>query len=343
MLCPVSYAICGRVIDVENTQREAQQALEQAVDASALQAWRVQFLGKSGRVTALMQSLKQLPVAERPAFGQQVNRLKQQLEKSFERQAQSLQARRWDEQMQKESCDLSLPGPERSLGQKHLVTQVMDEIVGILLRLGYSVAEGPLIESRWYNFEALNIPAHHPSVDMHDTFYVDDTHVLRTHTSPVQVRVLEQHTPPLRILSPGEVFRCDADASHAPSFHQIEGFLVDRKVSFAHLKGTINFFVQEFFGKNIKTRFRPSYFPFTEPSAEMDCQCPTCRGKGCSLCKQAGWIEIGGSGLVHPRVFELAKLDSSWQGFAFGFGIERMAMVKYGVRDIRWFTHNWVD
>ena len=327
---------------IEEVRREAQQALDKAGDSAALQAWRVQFLGKSGRVTALMQEIKNLSPEERPQFGQQLNQLKQLLEQAYTQQSEHLQRQAMDDQMRREVYDLSLPGPAHRVGKKHLVAQVMDEIVGILSRLGYSVADGPLIESRWYNFEALNIPPDHPSVDMHDTFYVDDTYVLRTHTSPVQVRVLEQHTPPLRILSPGEVFRCDADGSHAPSFHQIEGFLVDREISFAHLKGTINFFVQEFFGKNIKTRFRPSYFPFTEPSAEMDCQCPPCKGKGCGLCKQTGWIEIGGSGLVHPRVFELAKLAPSWQGLAFGFGIERMAMVKYGVHDIRWFTTNQV-
>ncbi len=218
---------------------------------------------------------------------------------------------------------------------------VINEITDILARIGYSVRTGPFIEKDWFNFEALNIPADHPARDEQDTFYVDDGHVLRTHTSPVQIHTMMDEKPPIRVVAPGSVFRCDNDISHSPNFHQIEALLVDRKVSMANLKGTISFFVKEFFGKDIKTRFRPSFFPFTEPSAEVDCSCPICKGKGCRMCKGSGWIEIGGSGLVNPKVFEQVGLDpKEWQGFAFGFGIERMAIIKYGIEDIRLFSEN---
>ena len=216
-----------------------------------------------------------------------------------------------------------------------------------MARLGYSLRTGPLIEKDYYNFEALNIPPNHPARDMQDTFFVDETHVLRTHTSPIQIHSLENEKPPLRIIGTGPVFRCDSDISHLPNFHQIEGMCVDEKVSMSDLKGTISFFVNEFFGAGLKTRFRPSFFPFTEPSAEVDCSCPICKGTGslsgkaCSLCKQSGWIEIGGCGLINPKVFEHAKVEyPKWQGFAFGFGVERMAIIKYGVDDIRHFPAN---
>ena len=237
--------------------------------------------------------------------------------------------------------DLTLPGPQIPLGAKHLIPSVIDEIVDILSRIGFSVRTGPFIEDDFHNFSALNIPADHPSRDMQDTFYIDETHVLRTHTSPIQIRTMETEKPPIRILAPGGVFRHDYDASHSPHFHQIEALLIDKNVSMADLKGTISYFIKEFFGSNIKTRFRPSFFPFTEPSAEVDCSCPLCEGKGCKMCKQTGWIEIGGSGLVHPAVLKSVGIDSKeWQGFAFGFGIERMAIIKYGVNDIRLFMEN---
>ena len=227
------------------------------------------------------------------------------------------------------------------MGHEHPVHKVTHEIFSIMARLGYSLRTGPLIEKDYYNFEALNIPPNHPARDMQDTFFVDETHVLRTHTSPIQIHSLENEKPPLRIIGTGPVFRCDSDISHLPNFHQIEGMCVDEKVSMSDLKGTISFFVNEFFGKGLKTRFRPSFFPFTEPSAEVDCSCPICKGKGCSLCKQSGWIEIGGCGLINPKVFEHAKVEyPKWQGFAFGFGVERMAIIKYGIDDIRHFPKN---
>lgn len=243
--------------------------------------------------------------------------------------------------MQNEKLDLTLPIDNNPIGSEHPIYKVTNEIFGIMARLGYSLRTGPLIEKDYYNFEALNIPKNHPARDMQDTFFVDETHVLRTHTSPIQIHSLENEKPPLRVIGTGSVFRVDSDISHLPNFHQIEGMCVDEKVSMSDLKGTISFFVKEFFGPGLKTRFRPSFFPFTEPSAEVDCSCPICKGKGCSLCKQTGWIEIGGCGLINPKVFEFAKVEyPKWQGFAFGFGVERMAIIKYGVDDIRLFPQN---
>lgn len=240
-----------------------------------------------------------------------------------------------------EKMDLTIPWTGRTTGHQHPVNIVTQEIFQVMARLGYSLRTGPLIEKDYYNFEALNIPKNHPARDMQDTFFVDETHVLRTHTSPIQIHSLENEKPPLRVIGTGPVFRCDSDISHLPNFHQIEGMCVDEKVSMSDLKGTIAFFVKEFFGSDLKTRFRPSYFPFTEPSAEIDCSCPICKSKGCSLCKGSGWIEIGGCGLINPKVFQFAKIEyPKWQGFAFGFGVERMAIIKYGIDDIRHFPKN---
>jgi phenylalanyl-tRNA synthetase alpha chain len=256
------------------------------------------------------------------------------------REAQ-LQNAEIDLKLQSEALDLTLPHGERLPGTVHPINKVIDEISLILFRLGYSLRTGPLIEKDYYNFEALNIPKDHPARDMQDTFFVDETHVLRTHTSPIQIHSLESEKPPLRVVGVGAVFRCDSDISHLPHFHQIEGMCVDKNVSMADLKGTISFFVKEFFGDGLKTRFRPSFFPFTEPSAEVDCTCPICKGKGCSLCKNSGWIEIGGCGLINPKVFKMSNVNyPEWNGFAFGFGIERMAIIKYGIDDIRLFPEN---
>ena len=327
--------------EIKKIKQEALEAFSKAKDSQNLHQLKVRYLGKKGSLSALLSHVKNLPLSERPQFGIQVNEAKGSLEKAYKDRLEQLQKDEVEKSLSLEQLDMTLPGPEKDLGRPHLISCVIDEIVDTLSRLGYSVRLGPLIETNWYNFEALNIPPHHPSREMQDTFYIDEDHVLRTHTSPVQIRTLENEKPPLRVLAPGAVFRCDSDGSHSPNFHQMEGLLVDENVSFAHLKGTISFFVKEFFGKELKTRFRPSYFPFTEPSAEMDCQCPQCGGKGCGLCKQTGWIEIGGSGLVHPQVFKLVGTDpQTWQGFAFGFGIERMAMVKYGIEDIRLFSEN---
>ena len=329
---------------VQKLKQEAEEELSGAKSSKQLYDIKVKYLGKKGLISLLMREMGGLSKEERPVFGQTVNEAKQALEGLYSQQEQSLKEGEMHAKLESEALDLTLPGPATLKGSNHPVNKVINEIVSIMSRLGYSVRTGPLIEKDFYNFEALNIPADHPARDMQDTFYVDETHVLRTHTSPVQIHTLESEEPPLRILSPGSVFRCDSDVSHSPNFHQIEGLLVDKKVSMADLKGTIAFFVKEFFGKKMKIRFRPSFFPFTEPSAEVDCSCPICSGKGCRMCSQTGWVEIGGSGLINPKVLKMSGVDvDKWQGFAFGFGIERMAIIKYGISDIRLFSENHVQ
>lgn len=326
---------------LDQIKSEASSAFISAKSSKDLYDLKVKYLGKSGSLTEIMKEMASLPKEEKPLFGKKVNEVKSELEQIYLTAEESLKQNEIADQMAAEEIDMTLPAYPRPRGSQHPVYMVIDEIFTIMSRMGYSIRTGPLIEKDYYNFEALNIPADHPARDMQDTFFVNKTHVLRTHTSPIQIHSLESESLPLRIIGTGPVFRCDSDISHLPNFHQIEGMCVDKKVSMADLKGTISFFVREFFGPGLKTRFRPSFFPFTEPSAEVDCSCPICKGKGCSLCKQTGWIEIGGSGLVNPKVFEHAKIDSNqWQGFAFGFGIERMAIIKYGVEDIRLFPEN---
>ncbi|MBX2993436.1 MAG: phenylalanine--tRNA ligase subunit alpha [Bdellovibrionaceae bacterium] len=326
---------------LETLKKEALEKIQAAPSSQALYQVKVEYWGKSGHVTEIMKEMAALPKEDKPGFGKLVNEVKQALEEAYVKAEDGLKVKEIEARMQSEELDLTLPGVPRAVGSEHPVSSVTNEIVAILGRLGYSLRQGPLIESDFYNFEALNIPKNHPARDMQDTFFVDQTHVLRTHTSPIQVHVYQSEKPPLRLIGTGAVFRCDSDISHLPHFHQIEGICVDEKVSMADLKGTISFFVKEFFGASLAVRFRPSFFPFTEPSAEVDCQCPICKGNGCSLCKQSGWIEIGGCGLVNPKVFEQSNIDTSkWQGFAFGFGIERMAIIKYGITDIRLFPEN---
>lgn len=326
---------------LQSIQNEALQAMRTSGSRKALYDVKVEFWGKSGKLTSIMKEMASLPKEEKPAFGKAVNDVKVALEEVYERLEKELGQKEIDERMNREELDLSLPGPAYRAGTEHPVQKVMNEIVAILSRVGYSLKLGPVVEKDYYNFEALNIPANHPARDMQDTFFVDDTHVLRTHTSPVWSRALEKEKPPFRILGTGAVFRVDSDISHLPHFHQLEGVCVDENVSMADLKGTITYFVREFFGPGLKTRFRPSFFPFTEPSAEVDCTCPVCRGSGCSLCKQSGWIEIGGCGLINPKVFQAANVDyPRWQGFAWGFGVERMAIIKYGIDDIRLLPEN---
>jgi phenylalanyl-tRNA synthetase alpha chain len=319
----------------------ALKAFMSAQNTQELYNFKVQYLGKSGALTEAMKMMATLPKEEKPAFGKLVNDVKVELEAAYEKAETGLKNKEIDAKMLEEKMDLSFSVSSQEQGKEHPIHRVTNEIFSIMARLGYSLRTGPLIEKDYYNFEALNIPPNHPARDMQDTFFVDDTHVLRTHTSPIQIHSLENEKLPLRIVGTGPVFRCDSDISHLPNFHQIEGMCVDEKVSMSDLKGTISFFVKEFFGPGLKTRFRPSFFPFTEPSAEVDCSCPICKGKGCSLCKHSGWIEIGGCGLINPKVFEHAKVEyPKWQGFAFGFGIERMAIIKYGVDDIRHFPAN---
>ncbi len=326
---------------LEVLKKEALAKISGASSSKDLYEVKVQYWGKSGMVTEIMKEMATLPKEEKPVFGKLVNEVKQALEEAYAAAEVVLKSEEIEARMNEEEVDLGLPGPSRVVGTEHPVSIVTNEIVQILSRLGYSLRQGPLVESDFYNFEALNIPKNHPARDMQDTFFVDQTHVLRTHTSPIQVHVYQSEKPPLRLIGTGAVFRCDSDISHLPHFHQIEGICVDEKVSMSELKGSISFFVREFFGSGLSVRFRPSFFPFTEPSAEVDCTCPICKGKGCSLCKQSGWIEIGGCGLVNPRVFEASGIDpKKWQGFAFGFGIERMAIIKYGITDIRLFPEN---
>lgn len=326
---------------LEGLKADALKALQTATNSKALYDVKVAFLGKNGALTEIMKDMATLPKEEKPLFGKLVNEVKQALESAYSEAEEKLKLKELEEKMAGEELDLTLPAVPRFNGTEHPVTKVTHEIFSIMARLGYSLRQGPLIEKDFYNFEALNIPQNHPARDMQDTFFVDETHVLRTHTSPIQIHSMESEKPPLRIIGTGAVFRCDSDISHLPHFHQIEGMCIDQNVSMADLKGTISFFVREFFGAGLKTRFRPSFFPFTEPSAEVDCTCPICKGKGCSMCKQSGWIEIGGCGLINPKVFQHAQIEyPKWQGFAFGFGIERMAIIKYGIEDIRLFPEN---
>lgn len=324
-----------------NLKATALEKMAAAGSSKSLYDIKVEYLGKNGLLTEIMKEMATLSKEEKPLFGKLVNEVKQALETVYTATEANLKKKELEEKMASEELDLTLPAYKRPQGHEHPVAKVTHEIFSIMARLGYSLRQGPLIEKDFYNFEALNIPPNHPARDMQDTFFIDPTHVLRTHTSPIQIHSMEAEKPPLRIIGTGAVFRVDSDISHLPHFHQIEGICVDKKVSMADLKGTISFFVREFFGGSIKTRFRPSFFPFTEPSAEVDCTCPICKGKGCSMCKSTGWIEIGGCGLINPKVFASAGIDyPKWQGFAFGFGIERMAIIKYGVEDIRLFPEN---
>lgn len=330
---------------VEGIKRRALEAFQSAKDSRHLYELKVQYIGKQGEMSLVMSEMSQLSPKDRPAFGKLVNEKKKAIEQGYSSRQLELKEKELAEKIAHEKLDLTMPGPQRDLGAHHPVAMVLDEIIDILARIGYSVRIGPLIEKDYYNFEALNIPRDHPARDEQDTFYIDSDHILRTHTSPIQVRTMERENPPIRMLALGPVFRCDdSDPSHSPNFHQLEGLLVDKKVSMADLKGTISFFFRSFLGKDIQTRFRPSFFPFTEPSAEVDCSCPICGGKGCRMCGDSGWIEMGGSGLVNPKVLEMSGVDpEKWQGFAFGFGIERMAVIKYGVSDIRLFFDNNVS
>ncbi len=322
-------------------KQSALKAFSSAKDSTELYNAKVQFLGKSGALTEAMKMMATLSKEEKPQFGKLVNDVKAELETFYTQAELGLKSQEINLKMDTEKFDLTLPVDNHPVGHEHPIYKVTNEIFSIMARLGYALRTGQLIEKDYYNFEALNIPKNHPARDMQDTFFIDETHVLRTHTSPIQIHSLENEKPPLRIIGTGPVFRCDSDISHLPNFHQIEGMCVDEKVSMSDLKGTISYFVKEFFGPGLKTRFRPSFFPFTEPSAEVDCSCPICKGNGCSLCKQSGWIEIGGCGLINPKVFEFAKVEyPKWQGFAFGFGVERMAIIKYGVDDIRLFPQN---
>ena len=322
---------------LDDLKAEATAAIESAEDSAALEKLRVEWLGKKGRVTELLKSLGQLDADERPKVGAEINAVKQLLNEQISERKETLQQAAIATQLAAESLDVTLPGRREDLGALHPITRTIDRMAAYFAALGFAVVEGPEIEDDYHNFEALNIPAHHPARAMHDTFYIDDTHVLRTHTSGVQVRTMETRDPPLRVICPGRVYRCDSDLTHSPMFHQVEGLLIDEDVSFGQLKGIIQDFLHAFFEQDaLAVRFRPSYFPFTEPSAEVDIQCVKCAGEGCRICSGTGWLEVMGCGMVHPRVLEMSGVDTErYQGFAFGMGVERLAMLRYGIGDLR--------
>lgn len=326
--------------------QELQQILDQALqqfaaisDEAELEQVKARYLGKEGSLTSLLKGLGKLSAEERPAAGARINQVKQGIEAALQQRRDALLQNKLAQKLAAESLDVTLPGRGLSAGGLHPVTRTLERIERLFHSLGFATASGPEIERDFYNFTALNIPENHPARAMHDTFYIDPQHVLRTHTSPVQVRHMETHQPPLKIIAPGRVYRCDSDVTHSPMFHQVEGLWIDEEVSFAMLKGVLADFMQQFFEReDLAVRFRPSFFPFTEPSAEMDIQCVQCNGKGCRVCSHTGWLEVLGSGMVHPNVLKHVNIDSEkYLGFAFGLGVERLAMLRYGVNDLRLF------
>ena len=329
-------------MDLQALTAKAQSDIEAASDLDVLDQIRISYLGKKGELTSLLKTLGTLPAEERKSAGQDINRAKQDVQQALEARKLSLRAAALQAKLVSERIDVTLPGRGQSTGGLHPVTRTMQRIEELFSQLGFSVEQGPEIEDDYHNFEALNIPAHHPARAMHDTFYFDAQTLLRTHTSPVQVRHMETDKPPLRIIAPGRVYRCDSDLTHTPMFHQVEGLLVDRDVSFSDLMGTLADFLKHFFeDDNLQTRFRPSYFPFTEPSSEVDIQCVMCGGEGCRVCGHTGWIEILGCGMVHPNVFKAVGINNDeYTGYAFGMGVERLAMLRYGVNDLRLFFEN---
>ena len=322
---------------IDAIYQEALDALNGISDPGALDAFNVRYLGRKGRLTAFLRSIAKMPPEQRAEAGKKANIAKKKLEAAIKQHGQRLQAGKSAE----ERLDVSLPGRPYVPGSLHPITRITGEICDIFARMGFSIAEGPEVELDYYNFEALNVPKYHPARDMQDTFYISDNIVLRTQTSPMQIRVMEQQPPPVAVIAPGKVYRCDSDLTHTPMFHQVEGLMVDTDISFADLKGILTAFVHAMFDERTSLRFRPSFFPFTEPSAEVDILCVMCRGKGCRVCSQSGWLEILGSGMVHPNVFNSVGYDTSqYSGFAFGMGVERIAMLKYGIDDIRKFFNN---
>jgi phenylalanyl-tRNA synthetase alpha chain len=321
---------------------KARQAVLSAPDLEALDKIRVHYLGKKGELTSYLKELGQLSPEERPIFGKAVNEAKQVLQDEIEARRKVLKQALLEARLASEAIDVTLPGRGLDVGGLHPVTRTLKRVEAFFRQAGFEVHEGPEIEDDYHNFEALNIPPSHPARAMHDTFYFDSHSLLRTHTSPVQIRVMEHQSPPLRIIAPGRVYRRDSDLTHTPMFHQVEGLLVDEQVSFTDLKGILSDFLRAYFEQeSLKIRFRPSYFPFTEPSAETDIQCVNCSGKGCRVCSQTGWLEVLGCGMVHPKVFEHLSIDSEqYLGFAFGLGVERLAILRYGISDLRLFFEN---
>jgi len=338
---------CDRKRDIVEQQlkqlvSDAEQAVQAADDLQELDQVRVNYLGKKGSITALMKNLGKLSAEERPKAGQVINVAKQAVQKAIEARKNLLETEKLNEQLASETIDVTLPGRSHGIGGLHPVTRVLYRIEDLFNQLGFEIAEGPEIEDDFHNFEALNIPESHPARAMHDTFYINESMLLRTHMSPVQVRAMKERNPPLKLIAPGRVYRCDSDVTHTPMFHQVEGLMVDEQVTFTDLKAILIDFLHKFFERDdLAVRFRPSYFPFTEPSAEVDIECVMCSGKGCRVCSHTGWLEVLGCGMVHPNVFKHVDIDTEkYTGFAFGMGVERLAMLRYGVNDLRLFFEN---
>lgn len=327
---------------LEAIEKQAFAELESAQDLKALDAVRVKYLGKKGELTAILKQMGKLSAEERPVIGQLANQIRAQIEEKLEETKTELEGKMLDQRLATETLDVTVPGKRSVLGKKHPISIVLDELKEIFMGMGFDVAQGPEVELDYYNFEALNIPKDHPARDTQDTFYINDNVVLRTQTSPMQIRVMEKQKPPIRIIAPGRVYRSDAlDATHSPLFHQVEGLVVDKNITMADLKGTLEVFVKRLYGEDSVVRFRPHHFPFTEPSAELDVQCFNCHGEGCRLCKGEGWIEILGCGMVHPKVLENCGIDpEEYSGFAFGIGLERLVMRRYNIDDLRLFYEN---
>lgn len=328
--------------NLENIQREAESAMQAAKELRALDDVRVRYLGKKGQVTSLLKEVGSLPAGQRKEAGQRINRVKKELQDALEVRRQALEAHALEQRLATEALDVTLPGRGEAPGGMHPVSRTARRIERLFRNACFKVEEGPEIEDDYHNFEALNIPPEHPARAMHDTFYVaGQSRLLRTHTSPVQIRAMEAHPPPIRLIAPGRVYRCDSDRTHSPMFHQIEGLYVAHDVSFADLKGDIQEFLSLFFERDLELRFRPSYFPFTEPSAEVDIECVMCGGTGCPVCSRTGWLEVLGCGMVHPNVLTAVSVDpEEYTGYAFGMGVERLTMLRYGVDDLRLFFDN---
>lgn len=326
---------------LQSIRSEAIQLIQDAQELDVLNQLRVKYLGKKGEITGVLKGMGQLSAEERPVIGAMANEVKDELENLISERMTDLEQVAKLKQIGEEEIDVTLPGCKVNYGHAHPLTKVFAELKQMYLGMGFDIAEGPEIEKDYFNFEALNIPKWHPARDMQDTFFITEEMLLRTHTSPVQVRTMQKGELPIRIIAPGRVYRVDMDATHSPVFHQSEGLVIDKNITFANLKETIDVMIKELFGADRKTRFRPSYFPFTEPSAEVDVSCILCHGEGCRLCKGTGWLEIMGAGMVHPRVLEMSGIDPEvYSGFAFGMGIERVAMLKYGISDMRLLFEN---
>lgn len=327
---------------IQAIYNEFKSEIKQAAATSDIEILKVKYLGKKGPIQNLMKQLKDVPAEQRPAFGKEINDLKQDISQQIDEREKSYTSQEEDQQLANEKIDISLPGRRRPIGRKHIVTQALDKIIDILVGMGFSVQYGPDIDTDYYNFEALNFPADHPARDMQDTFYITPQVLLRTHTSNVQVRVMEGHRPPIRIITPGKAYRNETITARSHVFfHQVEGLYIEKGVTFSDLLATMKEFFQKLFQREVETRYRPSYFPFVEPGLEIDINCLSCEGKGCNLCKHTGWLEVAGAGMIHPEVLKNGGIDPEiYSGYAWGMGVERMILLKHGVKDIRMFTEN---